>query len=236
MADIEAARRDLVAALDADRVLADPLALRLYARDASMVEGGCALVVFPLTTEDIRSCVRIARAYGLPDRAPRIRHRVGGGRHADGRRARRRHQQDDAHPRDPARGRPRVGGTGPAQPGPVGGARADRVHVCARPIESADVLDRRQRQHERRRTALPGLRRHQRARPRARRGAPRRLGDRASAPKHRRPRATTCVASWSAAKARSASSRACVCASCRSHRPCARCCSISRPSRPARRR
>ena len=66
MADIEAARRDLVAALDADRVLADPLALRLYARDASMVEGGCALVVFPLTTEDIRSCVRIARAHGLP--------------------------------------------------------------------------------------------------------------------------------------------------------------------------
>ena len=66
MADIEGARRDLVAALDADRVLADPLALRLYARDASMVEGGCALVVFPLTTEDIRSCVRIARAHGLP--------------------------------------------------------------------------------------------------------------------------------------------------------------------------
>ena len=66
MADIEAARRDLVAALDADRVLADPLALRLYARDASMVEGGCALVVFPLTTEDIQSCVRIARTHGLP--------------------------------------------------------------------------------------------------------------------------------------------------------------------------
>ncbi len=66
MADIEAAHRDLVDALDADRVLADPLALRLYARDASMVEGGCALVAFPLTTEDIRSCVRIARAHGLP--------------------------------------------------------------------------------------------------------------------------------------------------------------------------
>jgi glycolate oxidase len=64
-ADVDAARRDLENALGTDRVLTDPLALRLYARDASMVEGGCALVAFPLTTEDAQACVRTARTHGL---------------------------------------------------------------------------------------------------------------------------------------------------------------------------
>lgn len=64
--DVEAARRDLERALGADRVLADPLARRLYARDASMVEGGCALVAFPRSTEDIVACVKAAAAHGLP--------------------------------------------------------------------------------------------------------------------------------------------------------------------------
>ena len=57
--------RDLEAALGAERVLADPLTRRLYARDASMVEGSCALVAFPASTDDVVACVRAAREHGL---------------------------------------------------------------------------------------------------------------------------------------------------------------------------
>ena len=66
MSDLRAARRDLEAALGADAVLADPLALRLYARDASMVEGSAGLVAFPRSADDIAACMRIAAAHGLP--------------------------------------------------------------------------------------------------------------------------------------------------------------------------
>jgi glycolate oxidase len=66
VSDLTAARRDLAAALGADAVLADPLALRLYARDASMVEGSAGLVAFPRSAEDIAACMRIAAAHGLP--------------------------------------------------------------------------------------------------------------------------------------------------------------------------
>jgi glycolate oxidase len=66
MTDVDAARRELEAALGPDAVLSDPLALRLYARDASMVEGGCALVALPGTTEQVQACLRIAAAHGLP--------------------------------------------------------------------------------------------------------------------------------------------------------------------------
>jgi len=66
VADVEGARRALEDALGAGEVLSDPLALRLYARDASMVEGGCALVAFPRSREDIVACVRVAARHGLP--------------------------------------------------------------------------------------------------------------------------------------------------------------------------
>jgi glycolate oxidase len=65
MADVDAARRELEAALGADRVLADPLTRRLYARDASMVEGSCELVAFPASTDDVVACMRAAREHGL---------------------------------------------------------------------------------------------------------------------------------------------------------------------------
>jgi glycolate oxidase len=65
MADVEAARRELEAALGAEDVLVEPLALRLYARDASMVEGSAALVAFPRSTDDIVTCVRAAARHGL---------------------------------------------------------------------------------------------------------------------------------------------------------------------------
>ena len=60
MPDLEAARRELEEALGPDEVLSDPLALRLYARDASMVEGSAGLVVFPRSTDDMVACVRAA--------------------------------------------------------------------------------------------------------------------------------------------------------------------------------
>ena len=65
MADVEAARRELEDALGGGEVLSDPLALRLYARDASMVEGSAALVVFPRSADDIVACVRAAAAHDL---------------------------------------------------------------------------------------------------------------------------------------------------------------------------
>ena len=66
MADLDAARRALTDALGADAVLADPLSLRLYARDASLVEGNASVVVLPTSVEQIQDAVRIAAAHGLP--------------------------------------------------------------------------------------------------------------------------------------------------------------------------
>jgi len=66
MADIDAARRALEEALGPAEVLSDPLALVLYGRDASMVEGGCALVAFPRELGQIVTCVRVAAEHGLP--------------------------------------------------------------------------------------------------------------------------------------------------------------------------
>ena len=66
MSDLPAARRDLEPSLGVDMVLADPLALRLYARDASMVEGTAGLVVFPRSADDVAACMRIAAVHQLP--------------------------------------------------------------------------------------------------------------------------------------------------------------------------
>jgi glycolate oxidase len=65
MADVRAARRELEEIVGADEVLKDPLALRLYGRDASMVEGTPALVVFPRSASDVVACMQIASRHGL---------------------------------------------------------------------------------------------------------------------------------------------------------------------------
>jgi glycolate oxidase len=65
-AKVDAARAALEQELGPANILSDPLALRLYGRDASMVEGGCALVAFPRSAEDIVACVRAATRFGLP--------------------------------------------------------------------------------------------------------------------------------------------------------------------------
>ena len=64
MPNLDAARTELVAALGADAVLSDPLARRLYARDASMVEGSAGLVAFVRSAEDVVTCVRVAARGG----------------------------------------------------------------------------------------------------------------------------------------------------------------------------
>ena len=66
MADVEAARIALEDALGVSEVLSEPMARRLYARDASLVEGGCALVAFPRSVDDVVACVRVATEHGLP--------------------------------------------------------------------------------------------------------------------------------------------------------------------------
>ena len=57
---------DLRAALAPERVLVEPLELTLYARDAGIIEGHAHVVCFPLTTDEVQACVRIARAHGRP--------------------------------------------------------------------------------------------------------------------------------------------------------------------------
>ncbi|HET9724635.1 MAG TPA: FAD-linked oxidase C-terminal domain-containing protein [Actinomycetota bacterium] len=66
MADVDAARRALEEVLGPTEVLSDPLALAVYARDASMLEGECALVAFPREVDHIVACVRVAAEHGLP--------------------------------------------------------------------------------------------------------------------------------------------------------------------------
>ena len=86
-------------------------------------------------------------------------------------------------------------------------ASAVRLLLRARPVEPADLLDRRQRRGELRRRALPQVRLHHQ--PRARRRLRDRRRRRRAASAARRPTApaTTCSARSSAPRARSASSR-----------------------------
>ena len=47
-------------------MLGDPLALGLYARDASLVQGSAGVVVLPGTTDDVVAAVRVAARHGVP--------------------------------------------------------------------------------------------------------------------------------------------------------------------------
>jgi glycolate oxidase len=55
---------ELCAALAPDRVEVGALALALYARDASVIEGAAGVVCFPTSTEEVQAAVRIARRHG----------------------------------------------------------------------------------------------------------------------------------------------------------------------------
>ena len=201
---------------------------RLYARDASMVEGGCALVALPTTRPS-----RCRRACGWPPRTACRSCRAAAAPASPGAATpigdalvvvtARMTRIVEVRPED------RLAWVEPgrAEPRSVEPPAAERLHVRARPVEPADLVDRRQREHERRRSALPRLRGDERTRARARRRDARRLARARSAPRDPRRPATTCAASSSAARERSASSPGCACASCRCRPPCARCCSTS---------
>ena len=66
MLDLTALRDELVTTLGAERVLQDPMALRLYARDASLVEGSAGIVVLPLTAQEVAVAVKTAARHGVP--------------------------------------------------------------------------------------------------------------------------------------------------------------------------
>jgi glycolate oxidase len=51
--------------LDPARVIDHPLERRLYARDGSIAQGDCGLVVLPQTTAEVAACVRLARELDL---------------------------------------------------------------------------------------------------------------------------------------------------------------------------
>ncbi|MEA3077403.1 MAG: glycolate oxidase [Actinomycetota bacterium] len=55
---------ELAVALSPDRVEDGSLALALYARDASVIEGAAGVVCFPTSTAEVQAAVRIARRHG----------------------------------------------------------------------------------------------------------------------------------------------------------------------------
>jgi glycolate oxidase len=61
-----AAREAFERLLGAAEVLTDPLALALYDRDASMIQGRTGLVLFPRSAEQVAGCLRIAADHDLP--------------------------------------------------------------------------------------------------------------------------------------------------------------------------
>src|SRR4051795_2928015 len=66
VADLDRARRALEAVLGPGAVVDDPLERRLYARDASLVEGSAGLLVFPTSADEVAACMTVARDHGLP--------------------------------------------------------------------------------------------------------------------------------------------------------------------------
>src|SRR2546423_12960690 len=53
------------ALLDDDAVIDHPLGRGLYARDGSVVEGDCGLVVMPESAEQVAACIRLAGELGM---------------------------------------------------------------------------------------------------------------------------------------------------------------------------
>ncbi len=165
-----------------ERVLSEQLERLVYAKDGSMNQGECGLAVLCGSTAEVAACVRLAAQLGLPI-VPR-----GSGTSLAG----------SAIPLDGAVvisvarmdrilvGRPRhpvrVGRAGGPEPRSDRGRGPPGPALCPRPLEPGGMLDRRQRRHERRRPALPGLRGHGPARARRRDRDARRRG-----PGDRRP-------------------------------------------------
>ena len=186
-------------------VLADPLALRLYARDASMVEGSAGLVVFVRSTDDVVTCMRVAARHDLPVVPRGSGTGLAGGATPIGDAlvvvTSKMNRILEVRPED------RLAWV---EPGvfnlDLGNAlRPTGFTYAPGSLVAAGQLDRREREHERRRSALPRLRRDLGARPRPRRRAARRQPSRASDPRRPPLPATTSAGTSSVRREPSAS-------------------------------
>ena len=153
----------------ADGVITDRARLRTYECDGlAHYRVTPALVVIPEDAAQLAAVVRACAEHRVPVRGPRLGHRaVRRGAAARGRRA----DRDLADARDHARCAARTSARS-SSPGVINldvtrAATPARLLLRARPVEPADLLDRRQRRGELRRRALPEVRLHHQ--PRARR-------------------------------------------------------------------
>jgi glycolate oxidase len=63
---IAEATADLARVIGSDRVRSSSAELNLYKRDASTMDGAAGVVCFPISTEEVRQCVLVARRHGVP--------------------------------------------------------------------------------------------------------------------------------------------------------------------------
>ena len=191
------ARRDaviagLAALLPADGVIADPISLKPYETDGLSAYRQMPLAVaLPETTEEVAAIMRFCHANGV-----RVVPRGAGTSLSGGALPMadavvvglmRMNQILDINYAD----RCATVQAGVTNIGITNAVSERRVFLCARPVEPARLHDRRQRQHELRRRALPEIRRHlqQSARPEDRHG--RRRNSRPSAANISMPPAMT---------------------------------------------
>ena len=129
--------------LDAGRVIDHPLERRLYARDGSIAQGDCGLVVLPETTAEVVACMRLAARAGRAGRAARVGHGPLRRRGPARRRHRAVGRADDADPRRRPGGAVRAGRARGAEPRPVDGRAPPRACTtrptppASRPARSA---------------------------------------------------------------------------------------------------
>ncbi len=201
------ARRDAIVAglralLPAEAVIAEPLRLKPYETDGlSAYRQPPLAVVLPDTTEQVAAVMRFCHRQGVRVVPRGAGTSLSGRRPADGGCGGRRADADEPHPRHRLRRSLRHGAGRRYQYRHHQRGSGQGVLLRARPVQPARLHDRRQRQHEFGRRALPEIRRHrqQPARPEDRHG--RRRDPRRSAASISTPPATTGSACSPAARA-----------------------------------
>ena len=149
------------------RASTEPLELALYARDAGVAEGAALAVCWPRSTDEVAAAVRIARRHGRPFVARGSGTGLAGGATPLGDPVVIvTTQMNRVLDVDPVA---RVAWVEPGvlQPRSLAHGAPPRPALRPRSVVAAGLHHRRQRRHERRRTALPRGRRHERARARA---------------------------------------------------------------------
>ena len=224
---------DLRKALAADRVRDGAVELGLYRGDASNMTGGARVVCFPTSTAEVQACVRLAQRHQVPFVARGSGTGLAGGAvPPTGAIVIVTTKMDKLLTVDVENRLAWV------EPGMLNldvsrAGRRPRSPLRPRPVESAELLDRRERRQQLGWAALPRRRRDDLPCPGAGGRAGRRVGVRARWRGPRTGRARSARARSSAAKACSGSPPGCASASRRTLRRCGRCCSTSTGSRTA---